>query len=61
MKKYLTTLAALLCCIASVLAQDAQQGRNRAYTITLNDVSLPRLDYWRIEITTLAKEFVSFH
>lgn len=38
MKKCLTTLAALLCCIASVLAQDAQQGRNRAYTITLNDV-----------------------
>ena len=30
-------------------------------TITLNDVSLPKLDYWRIEITTLAKEFVSFH
>ena len=38
MKKILMTLAAVLCCTISVSAQDAQEGRNRTYRITLGNV-----------------------
>ena len=37
-KKILLTLAAVLCCIITVSAQDAQEGRNRTYNITLGNV-----------------------
>jgi len=35
MKKFLMTLAAAFCCITTVMAQDAQEGRNQIYNITL--------------------------
>ncbi len=35
MKKILMTLAAAFCCITTVMAQDAQEGRNQIYNITL--------------------------
>lgn len=38
MKKILTTLAAILCCAITILAQDAQTNRNRTYRITLGNV-----------------------
>jgi hypothetical protein len=38
MKKFLMTLAAVLCSITIALAQDAQEGRNQIYNITLGIV-----------------------
>ena len=38
MKKILMTLAAVLCCIISISAQNTQEGRNRTYNITLGNV-----------------------
>lgn len=44
MKKYLMTLAAVLCCAMTVSAQGSQEGRNRTYRITLNDVQYAHHD-----------------
>ena len=44
MKKYLMTLAAVLCCVLTVSAQDAQEGRNRTYSITLGEVQYTHHD-----------------
>jgi len=38
MKKIMMTLAAVLCCITVASAQDAQDGRNQTYNITLGNV-----------------------
>ena len=38
------TLAAVLCCSISVSAQDSQEGRNRAYNITLGNVQYTHHD-----------------
>lgn len=44
MKKYLLTLAAILCCTTATTAQDAQEGRNRTYNITLGNVQYSHHD-----------------
>ena len=44
MKKILLTLAAVLCCMMTVSAQDAQEGRNRTYNITLGNVQYTHHD-----------------
>ena len=44
MKKILLTLAAVLCCTMTVSAQDAQEGRNRTYNITLGNVQYTHHD-----------------
>lgn len=44
MKKYLMTLAAVLCFAMTVSAQGSQEGRNRTYRITLNDVQYAHHD-----------------
>ena len=38
------TLAAVLCCVLTVSAQDAQEGRNRTYSITLGEVQYTHHD-----------------
>lgn len=44
MKKFLLTHAAILCCIMAATAQDAQEGRNRAYNITLGNIQYTHHD-----------------
>ena len=38
MKKIMMTLAAVLCCTISVLAQDTQEARNKIFNITLGEI-----------------------
>ncbi len=44
MRKFLVTLAAVLCCAITASAQDAQTDRNRTYRITLNNVQYAHHD-----------------
>lgn len=44
MKKFLMTLAAVLCCTISLSAQEIQEGRNRVYKITLGTVTYTHED-----------------
>jgi hypothetical protein len=44
MKKILMTLVFLFCCITIALAQSAQEGRNRRFSITLGNVQYAHHD-----------------